>query len=60
MEQEVGVEVWGNKITITVYQRSKSVWIAAGTYLNKQIEVKRSTRGAAVKGWIDAARYRGN
>lgn len=60
MERDVSVEVWGTKITITVHQRSKSVWIATGTYLGHHVEVKRATQGAAVKGWVDAARYRGN
>ncbi len=54
------VSVWGQEIVIHVYQKSKSVWIASGTYMDEHLDVKRSTRGAAIKGWIDAARYRGN
>jgi len=54
------VEVWGAKIEVEVYQKSKSVWIAVGYYMDQRIEVKRASRGAALKGWIEAARYRGN
>ncbi|ANL33950.1 hypothetical protein [Rhizobium phaseoli] len=54
------VEVWGEKVEVAVYQKSKSVWIAVGTYKGETVEVKRSTRGAALLGWKDAARYRGN
>lgn len=54
------VEVWGKKIEIDAYQKSKSVWIAVGDYMGERIEVKGPSRGAALKGWIEAARYRGN
>lgn len=54
------VIVWGESHEITVYQKSKAVWIAVGEYMGKQIETKRQTRGAAISGWQDAARYRGN
>ncbi|MGO4835738.1 hypothetical protein AB4144_26200 [Rhizobiaceae sp. 2RAB30] len=57
MEHEV--EVWGQKVTITVYQRSKSAWIASATILEQQFKVQRSTPDAAIKGWIDAAQFRG-
>lgn len=60
MERDVKVQVWDREITITVFQRSKSVWIAVGEYHGQRIEVKRSTEGAAVKGWVDAATYKGN
>lgn len=53
MEREVKVDVWGRQITISVCQRSS-------VYLGKALEVKRPTQGAAVKGWVDAASYKGN
>lgn len=53
------VSVWGKNIEISVYAKSKSVWIAIGEYMGETIEVKRGTQGAAVKGWVDAARYKG-
>lgn len=57
---EETVVVWGVAQKITVHQKSPSVWIAHGDYMGESIEVKRPTRGAACKGWADAARYRGN
>jgi hypothetical protein len=60
MERSVTVTVWSDRVTITVYQKSKTVWIAAGEYMGKHHEVKRSTPGAAAKGWADAAKYHSN
>jgi len=54
------VIVWGEKVEIEVYQKSKSVWIASGTYKGKPYEVKWATPGAAVKGWRETARYHSN
>jgi hypothetical protein len=54
------VYVWDEPVEIDVYQKSKTVWIAVGEYKGKHHEVKRSTRGAAAKGWADAAKYHSN
>ncbi|NOJ48430.1 hypothetical protein [Bradyrhizobium archetypum] len=54
------VKVWDDMVEINVNQRSTSVWIATGEYKGKYHEVKRQTRGAAVKGWADAAKYHSN
>jgi hypothetical protein len=54
------VEAWGEEVEVAVYQKSISVWIAIGTYKSETVKVKRSTRGAALLGWKDASRYRGN
>ncbi|MBR0971876.1 hypothetical protein [Bradyrhizobium japonicum] len=54
------VLVWDEPVEIDVYQKSKTVWIATGSYKGKHHEVKRSTPGAAAKGWADAARYHSN
>jgi len=59
-ERELSVTVWGKSHTITVHQKSKAVWEAVGDYMGESIRVKGQTRGAAVKLWIDAARYKGN
>jgi hypothetical protein len=56
---EVGVRVWGETVKIEVYQKSKTVWIAYGDYMGQALEVKRPTRGAAMKGWVSAATSRG-
>ena len=60
ISREVRVMVWDQPHEITVYQKSKSVWIATGDYMGKTVEVKSSSSGSATKLWIDAARYRGN
>lgn len=59
-ERDVKVRVWGHEIEISVYQKSKSVWIAAGSYMDQFIEVKGSSAGSATKAWASAATYRGN
>ena len=56
----VFVEVWSKRYEITVYQKSKSVWIAAGDYMGHRVEVKGSSANSAATHWKDAARYRGN
>jgi hypothetical protein len=58
-EREHRVTVWNETLTVTVYQKSKSVWIAVGDYMGQRIETKDSSQGTALKRWIEAARYRG-
>lgn len=60
MEREITVEVWGKREPVTVYQRSKSVWVAVGQYMGHHIEVTSRSAGSAAKLWADAARYRTN
>jgi hypothetical protein len=60
MEGEHTVQVWGKPETVTVYKRSKTVWIAVGEYLGKHIEVKGQSAGSAIKLWRETACYRGN
>jgi hypothetical protein len=57
---KVRVQVWDEPVEIEVYQQSKTVWIAVGEYNGKSHDVKRSTPGAAAKGWADAAKYHSN
>jgi hypothetical protein len=53
--------VWDVPLEITVYQKSKSVWVAVGDYMERiRIEVKASSASAATIHWQEAARYRGN
>jgi hypothetical protein len=59
-EYERKVNVWGKPCVISVYQKSKTVWIARGDYHGEPIEVKGSSLSAATKAWAEAARYRGN
>ena len=54
------VEVWGKSYTVITHQKSKSVWIAVGEYLDKRIEVEDRSKATAIKRWREAARYKGN
>ncbi|HXC08850.1 MAG TPA: hypothetical protein VNV61_07965 [Steroidobacteraceae bacterium] len=54
------VVVWGERYEVTVSKRSKTVWIATGTYMGKTIQVQGRSEGAAVIRWREAAEYRGN
>lgn len=54
------VRVWGELHKITVYHKSKSVWVAVGDYMGEQIEVEGSSASSAAKLWMETARYRGN
>jgi hypothetical protein len=54
------VQIWDQPHVISVYQKSKSVWIAVGDYMGQRFEVKGSSPTSAAKHWAEAARYRGN
>ena len=54
------VTVWGQSVTVSVYQKSKSVWIASGDYLGKDITTQDRTASTALKRWKEAATYAGN
>jgi hypothetical protein len=54
------VTVWDKQHEISVYQKSKSVWIAVGEYMGKHIEVKGRSAASAAALWRNAATYRGN
>lgn len=58
--RDVKVRVWDQQIEISVYQKSKSVWMASGTYLGQHIEVKGASAGSATRLWVSTATYRGN
>jgi hypothetical protein len=52
--------VWGKPETVSVYRKSKTVWIARGNYMGKHIEVKARSESAAVGSWREAAAYWGS
>jgi hypothetical protein len=54
------VTVWGKQYEITVYQQSKSVWIAVGDYEGQEIRVQNRSRTSVASLWQETARYRGN
>jgi hypothetical protein len=54
------VNIWDNPNTVSVYRKSKTVWIAIGDYVGKHIEVKDHSEGAALNRWREAAEYKGS
>ena len=49
------VQVWDHPPVISVYQKSKSVWIALGDYMGQRVEVKGSSLTSATKHWAGHA-----
>jgi hypothetical protein len=45
---------------VSVHQRSKTVWIAAGDYRGERIEAKGASQRSAIAHWWDAARHSGS
>jgi hypothetical protein len=60
IRREHSVTVHGTPCTLLVYQRSKSVWIAVGFYMDERIETKDSRERAAINRWIAAAALKGD
>jgi hypothetical protein len=60
IQREHLVTVHGTPCTLIVYQRSKSVWIAVGYYMDERIETKDSRESTAIRRWIEAAKFKGN
>lgn len=56
----VNAKVWDREYAITVYQKSKSVWVAIGDYHSQRIEAKGRNQPQAIARWREAARYKGN
>jgi hypothetical protein len=54
------VKIRGHPYIVTLDQQQKTVWVARGVYMSELIEVKGRTKGAAVKRWCEAAKYKGD
>jgi hypothetical protein len=52
------IEVGGEVIELTLYQRAKTVWVASGVFLGRRIEVRGSSQNAVLKHWRRAAENR--
>jgi hypothetical protein len=50
---------WARARGITIYQRSKTVWIAAGRYRGRDFEVKGRSPAIALALWVEGAQYTG-
>ena len=51
------VHVWAIPHVISVYQKSKTVWVAIGDYMGERIEIEGSSANVTAK-WVEAARLR--
>ena len=58
MTEELTVQVWGEPYLVSLEQKSKTLWIAAGNYRRRRIEVQATGRSAAIEQWQNAARYK--
>jgi hypothetical protein len=54
------IKVSGKLQEVTVWQRSKNLYVASGQYLSRPVEVTGPSDGQAIKRWIEAARQPGN
>lgn len=50
---------WASARGIKIYQRSKTVWIAAGGFRGRDLEVKGRSPAIALSLWIEATQYKG-
>jgi hypothetical protein len=51
------IEVLEKSIEISVYQKSKTVWIAEGTYVGKAYRAQGRTEPRAMSAWARAVTY---
>ncbi len=54
------VQVWDRPYEVSVYQKSKSVWVAVGDYEGQRIEGKGRSEAQALGSWRESATYKGN
>jgi len=54
------LKVWGKDCEVTVYQKSKTAWVATGEYMGERIDVTGSSQRTALAQWQEAAKYKGN
>ncbi len=55
---ERNVAVWGRLQKISVYQKSKTVWVAAGKYMGEDHQSEGPTANTAAKRWQQWATYK--
>jgi hypothetical protein len=53
------VKVWDTPCEVTTHRKSKSVWIASGTYMGESHSTQGQSEGAAVIRWREWATYKG-
>lgn len=52
------VHAYPETCQVHVYQRSKTVWIASGTFQGQPLQQRGRSEAAAVKAWKDIAEFR--
>lgn len=52
------VKIWGSRCEVETYQKTKETWVAAGTYMGRQLETQDLTEAGALVRWCEAAKYR--
>jgi hypothetical protein len=58
--REHAVTVGNTRLTVTVYRKSKSVWVAVGDHLGDPLRVQGKSEGAAIERWREAATHKGS
>ena len=58
--REHAVIVGNARLTVTVYRKSKRVWVAVGDHLGDPLRVQDRSEGAAIKRWCEAATHTGS
>jgi hypothetical protein len=54
------IRVWDKPYPVSTYQRSKSVWVASGEFMDESHSSEDRTEGTSIKRWREWARYKGN
>ena len=54
------VMVWGKPIEVSVHQKSKSVWVASGSYMGEYKQTTDRSANTAAARWREWAQYKGN
>ncbi len=54
------VAVWGRLQNIIIYQKSKTVWVATGKYMEEDHQSEGPTASSAAKRWQQWATNKGN
>ena len=57
---ERSVAVRGRLLKISVYQKSTTVWVATGKYMEEDHQSEGPTANSAAKRWQQWATYKGN
>jgi hypothetical protein len=55
---QMTVKVYGEDCSITVYQKSKTVWVATGVFMGSSLLVKGSSENVATRKWVHTAEIR--